>query len=106
MENETLSAVSGRLVWFLSLILDAPESRRKEVSNKQLFALNNLGSGKLCSIYFGACCSYEIDLGRAGVHLAVSGRLLSDLSLTLDPLESRQRDLSNKCLFALNNLGS
>jgi hypothetical protein len=37
---------------------------------------------------------------------AVSGRLVSDLSLILDPLESRRRDLSNKCLFALNNLGS
>jgi hypothetical protein len=45
-------------------------------------------------------------LSRAGVHSAVSGRLVSDLSLILDPLEGRQRDLSNKCLFALNNLGS
>jgi hypothetical protein len=34
MENETLSAVSGHLVCFLSLILDATESRRRELSNK------------------------------------------------------------------------
>jgi hypothetical protein len=34
MENETLSAVYGRLVWFLSLILDTHESRRRELSNK------------------------------------------------------------------------
>jgi hypothetical protein len=34
MENETLSVVFGRLIWFMSLILDAPESRRRELSNK------------------------------------------------------------------------
>jgi hypothetical protein len=34
VENETLSVVSGRLVWFLSLILDARKSRRRELSNK------------------------------------------------------------------------
>jgi hypothetical protein len=44
VENKTLSAASGHLVSFLSLILDAPESRRRELSNKYLFALNNLKS--------------------------------------------------------------
>jgi hypothetical protein len=34
VENETLLVFSRWLVWFLSLILDAPESRRRELSDK------------------------------------------------------------------------
>jgi hypothetical protein len=37
---------------------------------------------------------------------AIRGCFGSDLSFILDPLECIQRDLSNKCLFAINNLGS
>jgi hypothetical protein len=43
VENKALSTVSGRVVWFLPLILHPPESRQRELSYKYLFALNNLG---------------------------------------------------------------
>jgi hypothetical protein len=39
---EVLSVVSRCLGWDLSLILDPPESRRSELPNKYLFALNHL----------------------------------------------------------------